>query len=131
MKNLISIIYSKFKQATEKAYPKLVDQNIDIPIEVTTSTQARFGHYQYNTAMKLTKLLQQPPHQIAEKIIASLETHDEMIAKLEIAGPGFINIFLNPKFLSKKLDTLLRDPIWEFAPQKKNNALLLIFPLPM
>lgn len=109
MKSLISILHDKFKQATEKVFPELLTESNPIPIEVTLSTQEKFGHYQFNTAMKLTKLLKKPPRQIAEQIIAAVDCQDNMIGQLEIAGPGFINITLNPEFLSQKTNILLHD----------------------
>jgi arginyl-tRNA synthetase len=110
MKSLVSLLYSKFQQATEKAFPELLSQGVAIPTEVTPSTQNKFGHYQCNTAMKLTKWLKQPPRKIAEQIVAALDRQDEMIAQLEIAGPGFINVTLHPVFLSQEVDILLRSP---------------------
>ncbi len=109
MKSLISVLHSKFQQAAEKAFPELLTQDFIIPTEVTPSTQDRFGHYQYNTAMKLTKWLKQPPRKIAEQIIAVFDRQDGMIAHLEIAGPGFVNVTLDPTFLSQEVDILLRD----------------------
>jgi arginyl-tRNA synthetase len=109
MKSLISVLHSKFKQATEQAFPELLTEEALIPIEVTPSTQEKFGHYQFNTAMKLTKTLKQPPRKIAEHIVAAVDRQDGMIAQLEIAGPGFVNITLNPEFLSQETDILLRD----------------------
>lgn len=109
MKSLFSILQAKFLQATKKSFPELLTQDLIIPIEVTQSTQDKFGHYQYNSAMKLTKWLKQPPRKIAEQIVAALELSDEMIQHLEIAGPGFINVTINPLFLSQRVDDLLRD----------------------
>ena len=63
MKSLLSHLYAKFHQAAQKAFPDLTD----IPTEVTVSTQAKFGHYQCNTAMKLTKALKQPPKKLQNK----------------------------------------------------------------
>ncbi|MCS5711201.1 arginine--tRNA ligase [Candidatus Berkiella aquae] len=70
------------------------------PIDITPSTHERFGHYQCNSAMKLTKLLKMPPRQIAEKITAVIE-QDRSFAHIEIAGPGFINMTLSADFLSQ------------------------------
>jgi len=109
MKSLISVLHSKFQQAAQKAFPELILQGIVIPTEVTPSTQDKFGHYQYNSAMKLSKPLQQSPYKIAQHIATTLDREDGMIAHLEIAGPGFINITLSPLFLSQKVDILLRD----------------------
>lgn len=109
MKSLISVLYDKFHQATQRAFPKLVTQGVSIPTEVTTSTQDKFGHYQYNTAMKLTKILKLPPRHIAEQIIQHLDRQDQLIEKLDIAGPGFVNITLSTPILSQEVDLLLRD----------------------
>ena len=61
MKSLLSILQTKFHHAAQKAFPELAAQNIAIPTEVTQSTQGKFGHYQCNTAMKLTKTLKLRP----------------------------------------------------------------------
>ncbi len=103
MKSLISQLEFKFSQATERAFPDLTHPEI----EITPGTQDKFGHYQFNSAMKLTKRLNLPPRKIAEEIIAKLDLSDEFIASAEIAGPGFINIFLKPTFLSTETNTIL------------------------
>lgn len=130
MKSLTSILHAKFHQAAEKAYPELLTQNIDIPTEVTQSTQEKFGHYQYNSAMKLTKWLKQPPRKIAEQIVAALDQQDQMIAQLEIAGPGFINITLNPLFLSQEVDILLRYSHLGIDPPEKPQRIIIDFSSP-
>ena len=45
--------------------------------------------------MQLTKLLKRNPRQIAEAIIEALDKENANIEKVEIAGPGFINLFLS------------------------------------
>lgn len=52
------------------------------------------GDFATNLALTLTKALKQNPRQIAEQIIAAIP-ENELIANVEIAGPGFINFFLN------------------------------------
>lgn len=79
------------------------------PIEITPSTQERFGHYQCNSAMKLTKLLKMPPRQIAEKIVAHL-ANDSALSQIEIAGPGFINMTLAADYLSTYCQALKKGP---------------------
>ncbi len=58
--------------------------------------------------MKLSKALKESPRQIAEKIVANLSPN-VVIAKVEIAGPGFVNIHLKTEFLTEGVDLLLRD----------------------
>ncbi len=115
MKSILGHLEEKFAEATHRAFPELREQQIEIFPEITLSTQQKFGHYQYNSAMKLAKLVKQPPKKIAELILAQMAEQnkmgeqDNLISHLEIAGPGFINITLHPQFLSQKIDFLLRD----------------------
>lgn len=108
MKSISTVLTNLFHEAALKAYPELASQPENAQAEITPSTQDKFGHYQYNSAMKLSKPLKQNPRQIAEKIAANLEKND-CIERIEIAGPGFINITLKPEFLSDEVNILLRD----------------------
>ncbi|MDP1880442.1 MAG: arginine--tRNA ligase [Parachlamydiaceae bacterium] len=108
MSGLISILDSKFLNAIQQAFPQLTIDEVDLALEVTQSTQPQFGHYQCNSAMKLVKILKEPPRQIAEKIIQHVKIDPQLIQKLEIAGAGFINIFLSSNFLSEQVDHLLK-----------------------
>ncbi len=69
------------------------------PITVTDATKPEFGDFQFNGAMALAKQLKQNPRQIAQTILDSLETGG-MLQKAEIAGPGFINLWLNPEWIA-------------------------------
>jgi arginyl-tRNA synthetase len=53
------------------------------------------GDLATNAAMVLTKPLGMPPRAIAEKLVAAL-SGSELVAKAEIAGPGFVNLRLHP-----------------------------------
>lgn len=108
MHSLQTTLKNIFQEATFKAFPELRSQDPFFDAEITQSTQDKFGHYQFNSAMKLTKILKINPRQIAEAIVATL-SQNKLIARTEIAGPGFINITLSPFLLSYEVDTLLRD----------------------
>jgi arginyl-tRNA synthetase len=107
MKNLVHVL-------EEQVYG-ILKELVPYPIlpEVTPSTQPQFGHYQCNNALKLAKELKKSPRDVAQAIVAAWEklpAYPSMIAKLEIAGPGFINIFLATSFLSEQITQVLRDP---------------------
>lgn len=105
MPTLIQQLIKNFTDAIHMAFPTL-EKNIRA--EITPSTQDTFGHYQCNSALKLAKLLGQPPREIAEKIVASIENLPiRQDIQCEIAGPGFINIRFNPDFLGARLKTML------------------------
>ena len=61
---------------------------IEIPRDKT------HGDYSTNLAMQLTKLLRRNPREIATAIVEAIDKETANIEKIEIAGPGFINLFL-------------------------------------
>jgi arginyl-tRNA synthetase len=63
--------------------------------------QKGHGDLSINIAMLLTKELKRNPREIASEIIDNLNLDNAVIEKTEIAGPGFINFFFTPLFLSK------------------------------
>ncbi|SFZ97481.1 Arginyl-tRNA synthetase [hydrothermal vent metagenome] len=86
-----------------------VKANIDSePISVSESTKVEFGDYQFNGAMALSKQLRKNPREIAQNIIDNLDL-TEIIKKAEIAGPGFINLWLNSEWIANSCETALND----------------------
>ncbi|RPH22852.1 arginine--tRNA ligase [Buttiauxella warmboldiae] len=75
----------------------------DCEPQVRQSAKVQFGDYQANGVMSVAKSLGKPPRQVAELVIANLDLTG-IASKVEIAGPGFINIFLDPAFLAKNVD---------------------------
>ncbi|WP_435945412.1 arginine--tRNA ligase [Dryocola sp. BD586] len=75
----------------------------DCEPQVRQSAKVQFGDYQANGVMSVAKSLGKPPRQVAESVIANLDLTG-IACKVEIAGPGFINIFLDPEFLAKSVD---------------------------
>ena len=80
----------------------------DEPIGVTEATKPEFGDYQFNGAMALSKKLRKNPREIAQQIIDNLDLTD-IIIKAEIAGPGFINLWLNPLWVATLCETARSD----------------------
>ena len=64
--------------------------------------------YQADLAMGLAKSLKRSPRQVAEAVVAHGDFAD-ICAKIEIAGPGFINFTLTREFLEREVDALARD----------------------
>lgn len=131
MKTLISILRKQFQTAIETAHPQLKGQNL--PLEVVQSTQDKFGHYQCNSAMKLTKQLGIKPREIAEQISAHLEhnyNQEKLVKEISIAGPGFINITLDPHFLSSYVDTMLKDTRLGIDPLEHPQRVIIDFSSP-
>lgn len=88
---------------------KLVDQESDTPpILLEKPSNEQHGDYATNIAMQLTKVAKQPPREIAQAIIDHLDLQGTHIRKMEIAGPGFINIFMDSDYLSPLLPHVLQ-----------------------
>ena len=63
-------------------------------INLDATKDAKFGDFQTNLALQLAKPLGKPPRAVADALVAALPA-SSIVAKVEIAGPGFINFFLN------------------------------------
>jgi arginyl-tRNA synthetase len=72
----------------------ILDQELNPQINIERARDSRHGDFATNLAMMLAKPAKINPRQLAEKIISSLPA-DSSIFKVEIAGPGFINFFIN------------------------------------
>lgn len=77
-----------------------------LPAAVKPSSKPQFGDYQANGIMGAAKKLGINPRELAQKVIAELSL-DHMVEKLEVAGPGFINIWLSNAWLAKQADAAL------------------------
>ena len=90
-------IENVFMEAIHKLYP---DKELK-PIEISIATNEKFGDFQTNFAMMNSKIIGGNPRKIAENIVNEIGNNNPLIEKLEIAGPGFINIFLKDEYLGK------------------------------
>ncbi|HHF1017376.1 TPA: arginine--tRNA ligase [Haemophilus influenzae] len=80
------------------------DQSCDALVR--QSGKPQFGDYQANGIMAAAKKLGLNPREFAQKVLDNLQLSD-IAEKLEIAGPGFINIFLNPTWLTTEISAAL------------------------
>jgi arginyl-tRNA synthetase len=87
--NFKSHLSELFAQALREVAPDAVE----IEILIERPKLAAHGDYACNLAMQLAKPLRKPPRDIAKALIAALPESD-FIEKLEIAGAGFINVFI-------------------------------------
>ncbi|MDD3276827.1 MAG: arginine--tRNA ligase [Kiritimatiellales bacterium] len=79
-----------------------------IPLAVIPSKNEQFGDCQCEAAMKLAKELKTNPRAVAQKFIESAVLPD-FVEKIEIAGPGFINIWLKTTALAGQLEAMQAD----------------------
>src|SRR4051794_20346589 len=102
MQTILSQLETAFRTAIHAAL------GFDADPMLSVAQNDKFGDYQANAAMGLAKKIAETsgektnPRAIAEKIKAKLEL-GEMASEVSIAGPGFINVRLNPKWVARQL----------------------------
>ncbi len=117
MPTILHQLRDAFRAAIRAAY----DIDAD-PMLVPTGNE-KFGDYQCNIAMALAKTLKLKPRDVAEKIKSVVDLANAA-DKLEIAGPGFINVFLSPKWVEALLITVAEDA--RLGVDKKTNPQTVI-----
>ncbi len=113
--NIQALINDKVSQALEAA-----GAPAGSPAAVRQSAKPQFGDYQANGVMGVAKKLGTNPREFAQKVLDVLDL-DGIASKTEIAGPGFINIFLSEEFLAKQADEALTDARLGVASQEQQT----------
>ncbi|MGX9133099.1 arginine--tRNA ligase [Rummeliibacillus sp. JY-2-4R] len=107
--NAVEQVQQAIKEALVAAIQKseLVEDTSSLDIHLETPRNKENGDYATNIAMQLTKLAKKPPRAIAEAILENLDTENTNIEKVEIAGPGFMNITIRKDYLADVVTTVL------------------------
>lgn len=116
----------KFEQALVAAFG--TDYAGVDPILVPASNP-KFGDYQSNVALSLSKQLGQPPREIAQQLIQHLDVSD-ICQPPTVAGPGFINLTLKPAYLEAQLSGIQSDPRLGIAAAKTPKRVVVDFSSP-
>lgn len=93
------------------------------------SSNPKFGDYQANMAMGLSKKLGQQPRAIAQSIIDNLDVA-EICEAPQIAGPGFINFTVKPSYLTTQLQAMQLDHRLGVAMADKSQRVVVDFSSP-
>ncbi|HGE69283.1 TPA: arginine--tRNA ligase [Candidatus Poribacteria bacterium] len=105
--NILASIREELKNIVLTAVNKAIEAkligSLDIPeFNVQKPDQREYGDFSVSLPLMLTKQAKMPPKQIAEAIVQFIDERD-IIDKVEIAGPGFINFFLKHEWLNEIL----------------------------
>ncbi|MCD0802291.1 arginine--tRNA ligase, partial [Staphylococcus aureus] len=102
----------------------LADEIPDIKIEVPKDTKN--GDYATNIAMVLTKIAKRNPREIAQAIVDNLDTEKAHVKQIDIAGPGFINFYLDNQYLTAIIPEAIEkgDQFGHVNESKGQNVLL-------
>ena len=96
---------------------------------LAATNHPKFGDYQSNLALSLSKKLGQPPRQVAQAIVDQFEAGD-MFETPELAGPGFINLRFKASYLSTQLQQRQNDDRLGIAPTRKPQKIIVDFSSP-
>jgi arginyl-tRNA synthetase len=103
------------KAAKKLSYLTEIDHSFDTP------KSNEHGDLSCNAAMMLSKRLKKNPKQIAEEIISNLDYEEDVIEKVEIAGPGFINFFFTANYKTQVVTQILKEKS-NFGRSNKHNG---------
>ena len=83
------------KQAITNAVHKGLLSEVNLPfIEVEAVKDSAHGDYATNAALVMASRAKKDPRKTAEILVGEIDRHNQIIEKIEIAGPGFINFFV-------------------------------------
>lgn len=130
MQTLAQQLESAFKNAIRDAFGVEAD-----PL-ITPSQNEKFGDYQSNAAMGLSKVLSEKtgektnPRAVAEQILARLDLGELASEKPSIAGPGFINVKLGQAYVEKQTQILSQDDRLGIAPPATRQTIVIDYSAP-
>ncbi|PGL71258.1 arginine--tRNA ligase [Bacillus sp. AFS055030] len=99
LKNEIEAAVLKAGLATEEQLPQVV---------LETPKDKAHGDFSTNMAMQLARVAKKAPRMIAEELINSFDQSKASIQKVEIAGPGFINFYMDNSYLTDLIPTIIK-----------------------
>ena len=98
----MELLTNQLKKIFSENINNIFKQDFSEKINIENSTKKEFGDFQTNFAMMNSKAIGKNPREIATTLVENFKEND-LIEKLEIAGPGFINIHLKNNFLNNEL----------------------------
>lgn len=107
--NIVEQVKTKLKEEIKAAVLKAglaaEEQIPDVVLEIPK--EKAHGDYSTNMAMQLARVAKRAPRAIAEELIAHFDRSKASIEKIELAGPGFINFYMNNSYLTDLIPTIL------------------------
>src|ERR1700704_6110033 len=86
---------TRLKEFLTLGVAAVAPERVHLPVELEPPKQAQHGDFASNVALQHAKALRRNPRDVAQALIAALPPN-ELIERIEIAGAGFINIFVKP-----------------------------------
>jgi len=121
-------IRESLEAAITEALVKVTGQG-DAKAQVIYATRAEFGDYQANGVMSVARQVRTNPRELALKVVAEINCGD-LLAKAEVAGPGFINLFLSTEALARRASECLNDTDKLILPVNKPQTIVVDYSSP-
>lgn len=113
------------KGAFEKAFP---GEDFGF-VRVVPATDPKFGDYQCNDALKLAKKFKMNPREVGTKVADVLKA-EPVFEKVEIAGPGFLNLTVSPSWINSQLENLKAQPACGIPQNGKGKRVVIDYSSP-
>lgn len=126
MNSTIAYLKQLFSEALVAAFGA---DYADVDPMLVPASNPKFGDFQSNLAMSLTKRVGQPPRAIAEQLVQKLNLA-EICQPATIAGPGFINLSLKPEYLEAQLQKIQTDARLGIEPVAQPQRVIVDFSSP-
>ncbi len=119
--NALSVILEEFSKEYEAIKTLEIDYSIIIP------DNKDHGDYSVNIAMKLSRYLRKSPKDVAEDIVSKLRSKNllETISKIEVAGAGFINFYIDKSYYAEVLKDIVTNDNYFHIGVGKNKRVLI------
>ena len=112
MLRIAQSLENQLRDAMQRAFPEAAAAGQAFDPQLAPASKPEFGDFQANGALPLAKPLGQAPRKIAEAVVEQLKADEGFMAlcqEPQIAGPGFINITLQPERLAAEVQQRLGD----------------------
>jgi len=97
--------------------------------QVIYASRPEFGDYQANGVMAVARQQRQNPRELAQKVVAELGGN-ELLARAEVAGPGFINLFLDTAVMASRASACLQAPATLIQPAARPQTIVVDYSSP-
>lgn len=114
MQGLVEQLRSGLAAALHKAIARAVDKGMVNPVEVPeiiieVPREKGHGDFATNLAMQLARSAKMAPRKIAEAVVENLDLAATRVERVEIAGPGFINFYLQPSWVYDAIPLIVKE----------------------
>ena len=123
--NILTQLRERFRDALSQ-FDTDVESLLDM---IRPSQDPKFGDYQANMAMSLGKQLGRQPREVASEIVAQIKL-DDLCSNVEVAGPGFVNLTIDDRWLTDQVNELSNSSQIEIEQAPKPRTFVIDYSSP-